>query len=142
MLCDSMYLFNVFFSVSIASEEIFSPLSRTLRDRCGLIFKSHTRLFFQIYRKRTSIYDNMSHVECVWGEGGRGSSSRKQRVCDDCSVVDLWIRETKISKKTENVVEQRFNVAPGSKTLLQNPKTLPRRCARVYKDMFSDSVKY
>ena len=61
-----------FFSVSIASEEIFSPLSRTLRDRCGLIFKSHTRLFFQIYRKRTSIYDNMSHVECVWGEGGRG----------------------------------------------------------------------
>ena len=47
-----------------------------------------------------------------------------------------------IEKETENVVEQRFNVAPGSKTLLQNPKTLPRRCARVYKDMFSDSVKY
>ena len=35
-----------------------------------------------------------------------------------------------------------WNVAPGSKTLLQSPKTLPRRCSRWYKDMFSDSVKY
>ena len=78
-----------FFSVSIASEEIFSPLSRTLRDRCGLIFKSHTRLFFQIYRKRTSIYDNMSHVECVWGEGGRGGALQENKEC--VTIVQWWI---------------------------------------------------
>ena len=58
-------------------------------------------------------------------------------------VCGWWVfRKNSWSSETENVVEQRFNVAPGSKTLLQNPKTLPRRCARVYKDMFSDSVKY
>ena len=39
----------------------------------------------------------------MWGEGG-GGALQENKVCDDCSVVDLWIEKPKNeARKTEKI---------------------------------------